>query len=373
MKNRNCFLKAIAGGKRRRSSATLATQIFLFAFFTAQVLVLPRKRLSATGDRTCSKILDHHLHTGSQDRRLKLIIEVSHGLGNRLRAISTGAALSHVTHRDLSIVWQRDVHLNASMDDLFQGGNVANWYSRSFMACVKQSHKFVVYDYLESPVDWRHRIPVDDTVDKHIYVRTVYKVLGKTKYDPILASEFLRSLQPSKQVDSYVDRIKQQLQLEKDIGITSAVGVHIRMQGNLEQDIPGVYNLDPSDPRYATPRMKAVAQVRHKCHYSQFVSKIKVRLKAHPTDSLYFITCDVPKAQAKIRQELGDAVFIPHLPEHNFCEGEMARSKYCIQLAFAEMLLLAQTKSFMFSIESSFSDIVVQLGSSFQEKLSGCA
>ena len=43
-----------------------------------------------------------------------------HGLGNRLRAFASVKALADATDRRLAVLWDRDIHLNASWDSLFE-------------------------------------------------------------------------------------------------------------------------------------------------------------------------------------------------------------------------------------------------------------
>ena len=306
--------------------------------------------------------------SNEQDGPRKLVVEVSHGLGNRLRAYSTAAALSKRTGRSLEIVWPSDVHLQAHFIDLFEDTDLV-WHPESFLECAQQSSAFVVYDYLKNPVDWRDRKPVDDRLGKHLYVRTAYRVIGVTDYELVEISRALRHLKPAPSVLALKMSMEDQLARETGKNISDAVGVHIRMQGDLEKDIPGIYQLSRTDPRYAGPRMQKVAESRSKCHVKHFIKTLRERLSV---DQLYFIAADCLEARTAMQHEFGMHALTPHLPEHTYCEGSAVRTLRCVQLALAEMLLLAETRTFIYSDESSFSEIVVKLGRFQSPPLSGC-
>lgn len=306
--------------------------------------------------------------TYSIDEPLKLILEVSHGLGNRLRSYASAAALSNRTGRSLELVWPSDVHLQASFGALFEDTGIV-LHHKSFLECAQESSTFVVYDYLKNPVDWRHRKPVDVHEGKHIYIRTIYRVKGVTDFELAEMSRVLRNLKPAPSVLSLKRSMVDQLARETGMKISDAIGVHIRMQGDLGKDVPGVYQLPRTDPRYAGTRMEQVAQTRSKCHVKHFIKIMRERL---PVNQLYFVASDCFEARDVIHDEFGRHAFTPRLPEHAYCEGSPVRSQRCVQLALAEMLLLAETTTFVYSAESSFSEIVVKLGKFEVPPVSGC-
>ena len=89
----------------------------------------------------CTQENDNPAERLYRDRGLrKLVVEVSHGLGNRLRALSSAAALARITNRQLYVVWVRDLHLNASLHDLFYVSNV-QVIEESYLQCALSSHQ----------------------------------------------------------------------------------------------------------------------------------------------------------------------------------------------------------------------------------------
>ena len=49
-----------------------------------------------------------------------LTIQPQHGLANRMRAFLSACSVAKGTGRHLHVVWDRDVHINASFADLFK-------------------------------------------------------------------------------------------------------------------------------------------------------------------------------------------------------------------------------------------------------------
>jgi hypothetical protein len=343
-------------------------KLMRLSFFVALLLFVTSQGLASQSPRKSSCGV-WALTNGDEDGPRKLVVEVSHGLGNRMRAYATAAALSKRTGRKLELVWPSDVHLQAGFSDLFEETAVA-WHSKSFLECARESPAFVVYDYLENPVDWRDRKPIDDHLEQHLYVRTAYRVKGVTDYELVEISRALWALKPKQSVLILKTSIQDQLASETGAKISDTVGVHVRMQSDLGKDIPGVFQLSTKDPRYAGPRMQAVAQSRLKCHVNQFVKTLRERTSI---DQLYFIAADCQEARAVLQSEFGQNIFTPHLTEHSKCDGLAVRSLPCAQLALAELLLLSETKTFIYSDESSFSEIIVKLGRFKIPPISGCA
>mmetsp|Transcript_14467 Transcript_14467/g.62772 ORF Transcript_14467/g.62772 Transcript_14467/m.62772 type:complete len:395 (-) Transcript_14467:1445-2629(-) len=306
----------------------------------------------------------------------KLVVEVSHGLGNRLRAVSSAAALARISNRQLHIVWIQDLHLNASIRDLLYVSD-NQIIEHSYLQCALSSGTYVVYDYLSDPVDESRRPKINTHVSEHIYIRTAYRVIGKEKeaYAASLVKVMLSRLRPSPTVLDFINRIEKQLAFQSGQSTRGTVGVHIRMQSDLERDVPGISSLGNIDVRGATSRMLDVAALRHSCHFKHFLNIIRHRQLEFPFENTYIISSDCTEARDGMIQELGSKAFVPELPEYGGCMDGNSRSTVCVQLALAEMLILSRTSSFIYSSHSSFSEVVALLGG-FKRNLgeleSGC-
>lgn len=51
-----------------------------------------------------------------------LIIDVQHGLGNRLRAMTSAATIAQCTGRDLVVVWRADHHCEGLISQVLEFG-----------------------------------------------------------------------------------------------------------------------------------------------------------------------------------------------------------------------------------------------------------
>ncbi|MDC1215490.1 hypothetical protein N8152_01550 [bacterium] len=308
------------------------------------------------------------------DGRGRLFVEVSHGLGNRLRALLSAISIAHRANRHLTVIWPKDLHMNASLDHLLHLDGI-DVYQQSFMPCALATRDFVVIDYVGHPVDFEHRAPIDFQVPSHIYVRTAYSVrsVKGDKYEENLLQKEIQSIRPNPAVRTLMSEIKLQLWEQHHISIRDVTAVHVRMEGDLAKDVPGIVDLPKNDHRRATSRMRVTAKKREKCHYQNFIDHVRLRRKLGKSDSLFFVCSDTTGVPEALEAVLGPAIFSPRLPLHDICQGVLARSKECIQLALAELLLLSKAHSFISSTWSSFSEVVDIFGSFEGGSTTGCA
>ena len=144
----------------------------------------------------------------------------------------------------------------------------------------------------------------------------------------------LSELRPSPTVLGFFKRIEKQFMNQTGQEIAATVGVHIRMQSNLEADVPGIYSLGQTDARGASSRMIAVAKQRQLCHFKHFLDIIRIRQLMNPFENTYIISSDCKEARDGVIQELGSNAFVPHLTEYREC-SRSTRDAVCVQLAFA--------------------------------------
>src|SRR5690606_23340583 len=80
-----------------------------------------------------------------KDRKRRVYIDAQHGLGNRLRAIASAAAIAQKSGRELIIVWEPDHHCECDFHDLFEySGPVLR---KSLLQEANQT--MCVYNYME--------------------------------------------------------------------------------------------------------------------------------------------------------------------------------------------------------------------------------
>ena len=89
---------------------------------------------------------------------------------------------------------------------------------------------------------------------------------------------------------------------------------------------------------------------------------------------MFYVAADAHDARETLRQRCAGCIIFPSSSSSSRvdCENEFARQTKCMQFALAELLILSQTKSFVYSTESSFSEVIVKMGD-FAESFSGCA
>ena len=301
-----------------------------------------------------------------------LYVQVSHGLGNRLRAYASAAALAKKCGRKLGLVWIPDIHLNATFHELFD--NAVHVLSESFLDSAYSSPDFVVYDYITHPVDWRKRQPVLDKkyANKHIYVYTAYSVVGTTKTQLSDFSRELQLLKPSMGVDFHIRRFEKTLRSQLGISLHDLVGVHIRMQSDLSKDIPGIERVNPSDPAALTNRMLATAQVRKSCHFSYFIDFIRQEV-VRDKSQLFYIASDSMMAIKSLRSAINaNNIITMNETMQSMCFSEHGRARGCMEFALAELYVLFRSKELVLSLESSYSE-VAQKYSPHKRVRIGCA
>ena len=357
-----------------RPSSGLRMIFFAICFYLFLSWLNPDLFLRSDGPSDCPPSFSASA-TRSLSGERRLIVEVSHGLGNRLRAYASAAALAARTGRALELVWARDVHLKASFSELFEGASDVLLHTESFLNCATASPHFEVYDYMKNPVDWKKRKAVNHRTKKHIYVRTAYELKGRQKVRDEEIAAALQKIRPSNDVRTLMYEIEEQFKEECNVELSECVGVHIRMQNNLAKDIPGIFSLPKTDPRHAGKRMQAVAKSRLKCHHSHFsrVIKSRQRDKMDKPGQVYFVVADCQEARDALRENFGKYVFSPRLRQHRACEGENSRSSDCVRLALAELLLLVRMNTLIYSDESSFSEIILKFGLFGRQPSSGCS
>lgn len=314
---------------------------------------------------------EQHMSSGYRFASPSLVVELSHGLGNRLRALASAAGIAQQTGRRLVVVWEPDVHLRASHEQLFVLEDVEEWVDRSFLSCAQRSPAYVVYDFLAHSAN-NDRV-INTSQSLHIYVRTAF-VFFHDLFDEETADltyQTLKKFKPSVEVKDSLRRMRQNLWDQHHVDVADTLAVHIRMQGDLAQDVPGILSLQNNDPHSASMTMKSVANSRQLCHYRYFAANVERYIKTNKS-VVAVVAADTNEASAALKNISKSNVFIPHLPEHQFCTAEFARVGYCVQLAFAEMLLLSEANSFLFSSASSFSELIAKIGSFPGGKACGC-
>ena len=293
-----------------------------------------------------------------------IMIEPYHGLGNRLRAYGSAAALAKKTGRHLVVVWIPDPHVNATMPDLFDTTNieVIDYPVASSLSLVFP--EILWYDYNSrggKDVKLRNSAPLP------IYVRSAYVLQSETPVSEADISEEILSLTPSREVFEHVH------ELEKVVANiqTDLVGVHVRMNTDILTDVPGIQNIEKGSPASAS-HMGPVISERARCHYKAFIPRMKNVLEKNPS-AKFFIASDSSCAIISLTSKFPGKVFSTDLNKLLMCEGINARGKTCLQISLSEFMVLGGRVSYLIVSEwSSASELILRLGAHQVPHESGC-
>lgn len=282
-----------------------------------------------TGTRRASLYAPGHILSQS-----RLFIDVQHGLCNRLRAMSSAAAIAGATGRRLVVIWRPDHHCQARIHDLlaYQGPVIED-----DGADLMRRRAARVYNYMEVEEGAQHREPILDgplDVDGDLYIRAA-DMLVSPFGDDRAAHQFLRDQRPGDAV----------LELVRSVPQPSDVAVHIRMGTGPDFD-----HLSYESPaNWPAERHQELAEWRRKSDVAHFVARLDA-LIADGTVETIFAAADLPATYGLLAERYGRR--LRYLPRDLF--DRSARQQ---QYALADLILLTAAPRFLASTWSSFSDV----------------
>ena len=321
--------------------------------------------LHTFGDRQSSRdaVVAHESQSLGTNTSQLLYVEPVHGLGNRLRAYASAAALARKTNRSLVVVWIPDVHVNARFSDLFDTSSMSVYEYPVLQDLKRTSIDLLAYDYM---LPRKKDELILDLVEAPIYIRTAYVIQSQTRvYESDIASE-IRLLKPADIVYDQVNTAYRKLPDQQNV-----VGVHIRMLSSVEVDVPGISGVSPHDIS-STSHMGPVKQQRDKCHVSAFIPVMHAHSKKHP-DVNFLVTSDTPEVVPTLRKVFGSKIISFEGTGSNLCYGQLRRGRECLQSSLAQFILLARASStLILSDWSSASELIRRLAPEGTYFESGC-
>jgi len=279
-----------------------------------------------------------------------LVVEPYHGLGNRLRAYASAAALAKKSGRALAVVWIPDMHLWAKFTDLFQTPEGVKVFEHGILPSVERLQGNILY------YDYNSRGGKDkvlrDRSHRAIYVRSAYVLQSETKVSEEDIILELKSLKPTPSVQRRVSQAISGLEGTKEI-----IGVHIRMQTNIELDVPGISQL-PAKHAAGIESMGPLQQKRSLCHYTNFVPKLE---SVKGENVSFLVASDSPEATHALRGIFGVQILTVR-DSRDSCLARSIRSSDCAQAALAEFIVLSRvSSSLILSDWSSASELIRRL------------
>ncbi len=270
----------------------------------------------------------------------KFFVDAQHGLGNRLRAIGSAAAIAKETGKELVIVWEPDHHCECRFSDLFDyEGEVIE---KSFLEQAKKDGD--VFNYMEIEDGAEKDKPIVVKPTKYVYARAAYTFVHEASHWEA-ENEFIKALKPSKQV----------LDLIAPFNVNGHIAAHIRMEAGAGLD----HNTYDSVENWTQEGHDQLHFWREKSHYSAFIKRIDKLIEEDSSLKL-FVATDLQETYDIFEQYYGDRLV--YLKRHVF-----DRSKEQIIYALADVLLLSKCKKLLGSTWSSFSEAAMRLSNTYSE------
>lgn len=271
-------------------------------------------------------------------RRDRLFVDVQHGLGNRLRAWASAAAIAEATNRELVTIWEPDMHCECTMEDLFLTSGLVTTDRSVLPAGVR------LYNYMEPEPGSKKGELVELPAGQDVCVRAAY-VLNHPASDWNRENCHLKALPLSAGVKA----------LLAPLDVRGCVGVHVRMEAGTGKDDK------PYDARdlWGDDNHKQIQYWRDKSHYSVFFRKLD-QLIAEQTDLRFFLATDLEENYAAFERTYGERVLMLRRQCYD-------RSREQIMYAMADAVLLSRCTRLLGSNWSSFSELASRLSSNFHK------
>lgn len=267
--------------------------------------------------------------------RDRIFIDAQHGLGNRLRAIGSAAAIARATGREMVVVWQPDHHCDGRMSDLFDHDGAV--IEESFAEEAGRQGATVL-SYMEIEPGATKDAPLHLVAGRDAYVRSAF-VINHPASTWDSENVLLQALRPNQAVRALMAGVPD----HRDIGL------HIRMEGAPGTDT----NSYDRAENWSAQSHEAINLWRGKSHYSRFLKRLEGLLAEAPEAKL-FLAADLPETYAAFAQSYGPRVAWLERAVYD-------RSAVQLQYALADILLLARCETFLGSNWSSFSEVALRM------------
>ncbi len=268
----------------------------------------------------------------------KLYIDAQHGLGNRLRAIGSAAAVAKAAGRELVIIWEPDHHCDCTFSDLFDyDGEIC---SRSFVDEALETMSVYNYMEIEPGAEKDKLIELDDRF--HLYARSAY-VLNSPHSNWDSENDFIKSLKLSNEVNEILGSIDTSERF---------LAAHVRMEAGKGLD----HNTYDSMDNWTKEGHDELHYWREKSHYSHFLRRIDELFEGGDFEKVFLAT-DMAETYELFSEYYGQKVF--------FLSREVYdRSAEQIKYALADAVLLSRSEKLLGSTWSSFSELAMRISKS---------
>lgn len=267
--------------------------------------------------------------------RARFVIDARHGLGNRLRAIASAAAIAQATDRELIILWQPDDHCNCRFEDLFDYSGAV--LDESFVTdAAKQG--MTVLNYMSTEAGAAKGAPVPDFGD--LYLRSAF-TLNSPFSTWRSENAFLQTLTPTEDV----------LALVASVARPYRIAAHVRMQGGA---MARGLSYESAAGNWTPEDHAAITHWRAQSQPDRFLKRIAT-LEQDSKEPI-FLASDNADAYSQFATHLGDRLLSLPRTLHD-------RSAEQLRYALADALVLARAPILLGSTWSSFTELARRLSS----------
>jgi hypothetical protein len=285
------------------------------------------------------KFLSEIKESHSNSKRDRLYIDVQHGLGNRLRAFGSAAAIAKASNRELILIWVPDFHCQCRFNDLFEYNGLV---VESYEEIPQIENK---YNYMESENGGLKDAEIILENGKDILIRSAFVLKHEASNWESENSE-IQLLKPVKEVIELINSVQIP---------TDCLGVHIRMEAGKGRD----NNAYDSPVNWSPESHEKIHYWREKSNYSVFIKRID-KLLSLDSNLKFFLSTDLPENYEVLKNTFKNNML--YLPRIHY-----DRSKHQLIYALADLFILSKTTHLLGSTWSSFSEASIRLSKSIKK------
>lgn len=283
----------------------------------------------------------------------RIVIDAQHGLGNRMRAIGSAAAIAGATGRELVIAWRPDSHCGAALHDLFET-DCAVTETESMAAALDRGDS--VLNGMETGPGAAKGAPLILEPGRDAYLRSAYVTVHPASHWTAENAALRAVLRP------HADLRAQVRELAPGAGFD--VGLHVRME-----TAGGTF--DAAD-NWSAEGHAAILHWRGQSHYARFMTRLDAYLARWDSAAppRLFLAADRAETRAAFARRYGDRIVMraddgaDDGAENGADDGPdpgRDRSAAALRGALVEMLALAQSRRLLASPWSSFGEVALRL------------
>jgi hypothetical protein len=267
----------------------------------------------------------------------RIVIEPCHGLGNRMRAIASAAAITRATGRDLVINWRADDHCEAGFDDLFQA-NCAVTETDSMDEA--RARGDLVLDNMETGEGAAKGALLELVSGRNAYLRSAYVITHPASHWVAENAALAAMLRPRDDIRALAPP-----------GLFD-IALHVRMEA-AGGSFDAAHN-------WSAEGHDAILHWRGQSHYGRFMTRLDAWLARWEASDLprIFLAADQAGTRDAFAARYGSRVA---MRAHDGPDPGRDRSPGALRAALADMLALSESRHLLASPWSSFGEVALRL------------